>query len=267
MFKFYFKKNFCDGWDNFFFIAISNFITIALAAGSYFAVTFSASINPYVPNLVFIACCAILMMSIFAFGSNAAKLADFGTPTFANYFSTLKYVWKTGLLFGALIGISLLVIRVSILYYLTMFLKDGSKYGLILTAVLCWFVIVCVLALQWFIPLYFLQDDNSFVKCLKKSFIIFFDNAGFTIKVFFVNAVLFIITCMTIGLFPGLNGILISCTNALRLRLYKYDWLEEHPEFLDDRDKRSEVPWDELLAEDKESLGERKFGSFIFPWK
>ena len=70
---------------------------------------------------------------------------------------------------------------------------------------------------------------------------------------------------------PGLNGILLSSTNALRLRLYKYDWIEKmsenDPDFEKNRDKRNEVPWDELLAEDKESLGPRKLSSFLFPWK
>ena len=59
--------------------------------------------------------------------------------------------------------------------------------------------------------------------------------------------------------------------NALRLRLYKYDWIEEmtsqDSDFINSRDKRSEVPWDELLASDKESLGEFKLSRLLFPWK
>ena len=76
---------------------------------------------------------------------------------------------------------------------------------------------------------------------------------------------------MTFLIVPGLNGILLSSTKALRLRLYKYDWIEKmsgtDPEFENNRDKRNEVPWDELLADDKESLGPRKLSSFVFPWK
>ena len=85
------------------------------------------------------------------------------------------------------------------------------------------------------------------------------------------NLVIFAISCVTFLLIPGLNGIVLSSTNALRIRLYKYDWIEKmsetDPEFANDRDKRSEVPWDELLADDMESLGPRKPSSFIFPWK
>ena len=42
---------------------------------------------------------------------------------------------------------------------------------------------------------------------------------------------------------------------------------EEHPEYLEDKEKRASVPWDELIADDKESLGQRKLSSFLCPWK
>jgi hypothetical protein len=48
--------------------------------------------------------------------------------------------------------------------------------------------------------------------------------------------------------------------------LYKYDWLEEHPE-LTTRAEQKKVPWNELLAEDDETVGHRTFKSFFFPWK
>ena len=66
---------------------------------------------------------------------------------------------------------------------------------------------------------------------------------------------------------PGVNGITLAAMNATRLRLYKYDWLDEHPGYINDRDKRANVPWDELIAQDKETLGPRKISSFLFPWK
>ena len=103
-------------------------------------------------------------------------------------------------------------------------------------------------------------------KCLKQCFILFFDTAMFTIGIFFHNIILLLLTVVTFGLVPGINGITVSTTNALRLRLYKYDWLEENDAF-NDIEKRRNIPWDELLEEDKESLGPRKLASFLFPWK
>ena len=61
-------------------------------------------------------------------------------------------------------------------------------------------------------------------------------------------------------------GILIADTNALRVLLYKYDYLEEHPE-LKTRSQRRQIPWNDLLAEDRDILGPRPIRSFLFPWK
>ncbi len=271
MFGFYFKKNFADGWDNFFFLVLSNAVTILLLVGSYFALKAVDSFGPYAFLLAFILCMGILSVSLFAWGANAAKIADFRAPSFGVFFSALKSVWRIGLTFGVMVAVVLILVRFAVAYYLGMYFNDGSLLGLIITAALGWFVFVSAIALQYFIPLYFLQENNGFKKCLKKSFLIFYDNVAFSIELFFVNLLLFILSCVTFMIIPGLNGILLSSTNALRLRLYKYDWIEKmsetDPDFEKNRDKRNEVPWDELLAEDKESLGPRKLSSFIFPWK
>ena len=271
MFKFFIKKNFADGWDNFFFLILTNAIQIILLSGSYFALKFSGSIHPLLPDLVLLPCSALLMTSIFAWGANAAKIADFRAGTFSVYFSAIKSVWKIACLSGVFFGIAFLFIRFAFSYYISLYFTKGSILGLLITAALGWFLFVCLVALQWFVPLYYLQESNGFVKCLKKSFIIFYDNVFFSIGVFFYNLLLAILSCIAFLLIPGINGLLLSSTNALRLRLYKYDWIEkmneENPGFENDRDKRNEVPWDELLAEDKESLGPRKLSSFIFPWK
>ena len=271
MFTFFLKKNFCDGWDNFFFLILSNAMTILLIAGAYFALRAADSIGFYALLLGFVLCSGLLAVLLFACGANMAKIADFRAPSFGVFFSALKIVWKIGFSFGALVSSVLVLVRFAIAYYLGMYFKDENLLGLIITAALGWFVLVSAVALQWFIPLYFLQENNDFKKCLKKSFIIFYDNVIFSIEVFFVNFVLFIISCVTFMILPGLNGILLSSMNALRLRLYKYDWIEKmsetDPNFEKNRDKRNEVPWNELLADDMEALGPRKLSSFIFPWK
>lgn len=271
MFKFFLKKNFCDGWDNFFFLIVSNIIMIALLVGSFLAVRYSAEINPYLPNLAIVLVSGIVMTALFAWGANAAKLADFCSGSFGLFFSAVKSVWKIGFAFGVTVSASLLIARYAISYYIQLYLSSGSYIGLVLTALLGWFVLISMIALQWFIPLYFLQGNNGFKKCLKKSFIIFYDNVAFSVEVFIYNIVLFGLSCVFFMLMPGLCGILLSSTNALRLRLYKYDWIEKmvekEPDFEKDRDRRNEVPWDELIADDKESLGSRNWKSFLFPWK
>ena len=61
-------------------------------------------------------------------------------------------------------------------------------------------------------------------------------------------------------------GLVLSSVNALRLRLYKYDWLDQHPELKGVKTRRN-IPWSALIAEDEESLGPRNFRSFFMPFK
>lgn len=268
MFKFFLKKNFADGWDNLFFIIISNVFSIVLIAGAVFAFKFMANsgINPWLQNLALIGFGGLFGILLFAYGANGAKMANFESPSFGTFFRAFTYVWKIGFLSGALLTLAILVIRMGILYYLSL----GGIF-IILLAFLGWFLLISIMALQWFIPLYFLQEQNGFKKCLKKSFIIFFDNPWFSVGCFIYNVLLSVLSCMIFLLAPGFLGLNLSMTNALRLRLKKYDWLEEMEEkesgFMNNRDKRYNVPWDELIAEDVESLGPRKLGSFLFPWK
>lgn len=271
MFKFFLKKNFADGWDNFFFLIISNLIPIAAIVGTLFLIRHVGMINPILPSFVFILCGGIVMSLIFAWGGNAAKIANFETGSFGHYFISLSHTWIIGFLFGIIVSAAVVFIYTGISFYISSYMTTKNMMGLLFTAVLGWFTLICAVALQWFIPLYFLQAENNFVKCLKKSFIIFFDNPGFSFAVFLYNIVLFVISCITVFIVPGVNGILLSSTNALRLRLYKYDWFEKmeekDPDFVNNRDKREEVPWNELIADDVESLGPRNLASFLFPWK
>jgi len=268
MLGFFFKKNFCDIWDNMFFLILSNIIPVTVIAASYYGIMFASKVNPYLPNLVFILCSGFLMTVLFAWGANARKLADFNTAGWGLFLRSLKSTFFTGFFFGALIAALLLVARNAFsFYFIGMYGHNGNMMGMLFAALIGWFLLVVIMSFQWFVPLYFLQEQNGFMKCLKKSFIIFFDNASFSFVMLLNNCLLLALSIFTFGFIPGLNGITLSNTNALRLRLYKYDWLEEHEEYLNDRDKRNEVPWGELIARDKESLGSRNLGSFLFPWK
>lgn len=266
MFKFFLKKNFCDGWDNLFSILLSNVLIIALLAGFGLLIRIAGSINMLALFGVVVVAAGVLMAVVFAWGAIARKIADFNTPTIALFFRSLKESWKTGLLFGMMLGVFVVFILIALQYYLNMAFS-GKSLGLFFVSVIVFFALICIMAMQWFVPLYFLQETNNFSKCFKKSFIIFFDNAAFSFGMLLYNLFLFLLSFPLFFMLPGINGITLSNMNALRLRLYKYDWLEEHPDYENDRDKRADVPWDDLIADDRESLGERKLLSFIFPWK
>lgn len=258
-----------------FSILLSNLLVISLLAGFAFLVwiagfgflaRLAASIKLLAMFALIILAAGLLMAVVFAWGAIARKIADFNTPSISLFFRSLKESWKTGFLFGLMLGVFVVFVAVALHYYLNMAFS-GKSIGLFFVSLIVFFAFITVMAMQWFVPLYFLQETNTFSKCFKKSFIIFFDNAAFSFGMFLYNLFLFVFSFVLFFMLPGINGITLSNMNALRLRLYKYDWLEEHPDYENDRDKRADVPWDELLADDKESLGERKLLSFIFPWK
>ena len=266
MIKFFLKKNFCDIWDNLFYLILNNIIPVAVIADFWITLKSMPDQSALVSTVVSSAFFCILQWILFAWGANARKIADFNAPSWNLFFKSLKATFLPGTGLGLLISFLYVVTIISVPYYLNVY-SSGNIIGILFVALICWFMLITACALQWFIPLYFLQEENTFFKCLKKSFIIFFDNGMFSFGMLVHNLALLILTILTFGLIPGLNGITLSCMNALRLRLYKYDWLEENPEYYNDKDKRKEVPWDSLIAEDKECLGSRKLSSFLFPWK
>lgn len=274
MFGFFLKKNFCDVWDNMFHLVILNLFLLACTAASVAFVIFSV----YIPGpeeikvlyqiVAFFIACALLGVLVFAEGENAAKIADFGTPKLKDYFLNIVPSIKDGAAFGLFIGILTAVATVSVPFYFRVWIpadgSEGSVIGLVLLMVVFWAVFITVMALQWFLPIRSIMH-NPFIKCLKKCYILFFDNAGFTFALFLSNIVRLIITCFTLGIIPSINGITLANTNALRLRLYKYDWIEVNPGLT--KEQLKQVPWDELLQNDKNTLGPRKLKSFFFPWK
>ena len=92
------------------------------------------------------------------------------------------------------------------------------------------------------------------------------DNTGFSVFMGFYILILMVLSVLPIGFFPSVAGISIAKQNAFRIRMYKYDYLEQHPELKTPRERRK-IPWEELIYEDREALGPRKLRSFLFPWK
>ena len=61
---------------------------------------------------------------------------------------------------------------------------------------------------------------------------------------------------------PGISAVVLWISVGLKLRLYKYDYLEKNPEA-----NRKKIPWDALLVADKDRVGKRTLRGMIFPWK
>jgi len=263
MYGFLLKKSFCDGWDNLLSVIVTNVILLFTLLGSLYLAALSAKLeNTLILVAIFVVACVLISILTFAFGDCAAEIANFNGIGFADYFKAIPGVLKDGSLFGLLVAVVTILSGFAFDYY---FIQMQSLVGVFLGSLILWLDVFLMLSLQWFLPIRSLMH-NDFKKCLKKCFIIFFDNTGFTILVGLHTLLSLAFTVLFIGFLPGFSGILIHNTNALRLRLYKYDYLEEHPELQTKKDRKN-IPWEELIYDDRETLGPRKFRSFLFPWK
>ncbi len=260
MIGFFLKKAFYDGWDNLLQILVLNLLFLVIGVGGVLLAQKTASVAVF--SIAVLVCAGLAECVLLVAASTVlAGVAGYQSFSFKELLQALRETWKHGLLLGAVIAVFSLVVLVTIPYYMAL----GNMVGLIIAIVLFWTVITLVLSFQWFLAIRG-QLEKNFIKCVRKSFLLFFDNPGFSIFLFVYSLVLLALSVVMIFLVPGVMGILLAQNNALRLRLYKYDWLEQHPE-LDYRVARKSVPWSELIAEDEETVGTRSLKSFIFPWK
>jgi len=257
---FFIKKAFFDGWDNLLQILLFNVIIMAVGFGGFFLAGITSRI--VILSLLTLVCTGLLEgVLLLAVSVLMARVADYKSFSFRDLFGAMKDTWKHGMLFALVVVLGCFVFSVTLPYYFGL----GNPFGFALAVLMFWVAVVAVLSLQWFLPIRS-QLDTNFVKCLKKSFIIFFDNPGFSLFMFVYSTILLVLSLVFVMLVPGIAGLILAHNEAFRLRLYKYDWLEKNPE-LDPRTARKSVPWDELLADDEETVGHRSFKSFIFPWK
>lgn len=261
MFGFLLKKSFCDGWDNLFSLVIVNVIALFTGIGLLFLVNLAKDYDVFIYIILFF---AYIIYAIFAlaYGEISAKIADFCGATIVDFFKAVPGVLKDAVLFGALCYALTMLSFISLDYY---FVTAQSLVGYFIGCMIMWIDVLLLLAFQWFVPVRSIMHNN-FRKCIKKCFILFFDNTGFTIALGLYSLFMIALSVVFIGFFPSVAGVVLAHTNALRLRLYKYDYLEEHPELTSKRERRH-IPWEELLYEDKETLGPRKLRSFLMPWK
>ena len=274
MFGFFFKKNLCDVWDNIFYVVIVNFFSLIALSVTAFAMKvefFSKIPEIYrypVLFVTFIAGCILICTIAFAGSENAVAAANFNSPRYGNFFKRILPSFKDGAFSGLFIGLVATVACVSLPFYYRMWRpsdgSNGSPLWLVFMVMIFWFILTTVFAFQWFLPVRAIMKNN-YLKCLKKCYIIFFDNMIFTFWVTFVNFLNTLLTLVTFGLYPGMTGVIFTNVNALRICLYKYDWLEVNPGI--SLEQRKNVPWEDLIAKDRKTLGPRTLKGFIFPWK
>ena len=256
MIGFFIKKSFFDGWDHLFTVMLLNLGFIAAAAiGMVLPGAFGLS-DPAAG--VFIAVSLAAASVWFSTCIYALKdVSDFGSFRLRDLGAHLKHGLLPGLQVGAFAIACYFILSIGLPFYISL----GGIIGALAAGVVFWCSIVLILALQYYIPLR-ARLGGGLRKNLRKSFIVFFDNPGFSLFLFLYGAVNLALSLCLAFLIPGFAGLALAENVALRLRLFKYDWLEEHP-----GESRRAIPWDELLEEDRELVGKRTLKGMFFPWK
>lgn len=256
---FFLKKCLFDGWDNLFKIFLYNFILIAVDAG-LMSLAFALNSPGFFYLLTVL---TIIFTAVYSLGISgvASKISNNKTPEFKDFINSLKETWVQGLALGFLVTILLAIVFWVIPFYYNM----GDMVSRLIGGLLFWLFLVFLLALQWFLPVR-TNMEKRFFRSLKKSFILFIDNPGFTVFMFIYSLVLGAISLIFLTLVPGLGGIVLAQNNAYKLRMYKYDWMEENPDIPPAKARKS-VPWKTLLEKDREIMGRRTLKNLFFPWK
>ncbi|MBN1834814.1 MAG: hypothetical protein JW820_03125 [Spirochaetales bacterium] len=255
MFGFLIKKAFFDMWDNLIRIVILNlgFIVI-FAVLIYFPLLFQS-----VPPLFYLSLgvgMALLFVYSGMVSAMVSTVADYGRPEFRDALMHLKQTYPTSLLFALLNFALAFLFGIAFPVYGQL----RSFLGPLASSFLFWILVFWVLAMQYFFPVQS-RLDKKFFKILKKMFLIFLDNPLFSVGLLLGAVAALAISVFAALLLPGVASILLWWNVALKLRMYKYDYLEEHPE------GRRNIPWDALLVEDRERVGKRTLKGMIFPWK
>jgi len=257
MFGFLIKKSFFDLWDNFLPAILANLggivvIAIPLVLPSVFSAGGAAvSITVLVIG--------VLLTFVYLGGvySLAGTITDYVPPGWQSFTDGITTYPGVTLPFGIVAVVHAILISVAIPVYSAL----GNLVGLLALAFLFWMSVIWFLSAQYILPVRG-RLDSRFGTVLKKSFLLSFDNTLFTIGVGLGAVLIIVVSFFTAFLFPGIVGLAIWHHSALKLRMYKYDYLEEHPE-----ESRKEIPWDVLLYDDRERVGKRTIRGMIFPWK
>ena len=256
MIGFLIKKTFFDMWDNLFTIFALNLGFIAVIA----ILIFFPSL--FFTNSVLFYCASFVSIQlVFIYAGVASRIcrdiSDYKTPQINEVLTYLKGSYFTSFLFALVNTAYLFLLSVALPTYLNL----QSFIGIIAFAFLFWVSVIWVVASEYFYPIQ-ARFGKKFKESIKKMILLFFDNTLFSLGLFLGGMVILVLSAFTAFLVPGITAILLWLNVGLKLRLYKYDHLEQNP----DTDRRS-MPWDILLIDDKDRVGKRTLKGFIFPWK
>lgn len=257
MFGFVIKKSFFDLWDNFLPAVLMNLGFIVLFALPATLPSALAGSGAVVSLAVLVGGIFVLFVYVGGVFGLARAITDHHSIEWSEFLQRLRDTWKAATVLAAITVLHLFLLSIAFPVYSSL----NNMIGLFALAILFWMSVIWWITAPYYLPLR-QRLDTSIAAALKKSFIFTFDNTGFTLGLAFGALVVVAISIFTAFLIPGIAGLAIWYQTAVKLRLYKYDYLQEHPE-----SDRKSIPWDALLFDDRERVGKRTLRNMIFPWK
>jgi hypothetical protein len=261
MTAFLFKKFFFDLWDNLFTTFAINFGFLFILFLAFFLPPLFPPFLAIVGFILFLAMIFFLFVYLCAAAAVLKDISDYRSPNLVDLTANLRGALLPAMVLFAVLALIVFILRFTVPFYLGM----GGLLGPATAFFSCWICLFIVSLIQFYPSVYYRLGMQP-INCLKKCITLFFDNAGFC----FFTLLTTIFFSIFIFSIPGFH--LLYLDEALRLRLLKYDWLElRQTEQGNDKHepgrKRVKIPWDDLLAKEKEKTGDRSLKSFIFPWK
>ena len=256
MILFQIKKAFFDMWDNMLGVFLLNFGYVLIIGGGLY-LPYLLSFNVALSYIGIALSIVVFNLYTGATSMIARDISDYKSLSFKDFFSYFKEVWKSALALSVITIVQVFILVVAFPFYFQM----GGILGVAAMAVIFWVSVVWWISSQFFFPIR-ARLDTSLRKIIKKCFMIFFDNTIFSLVLGVGTIAVFILSGFTAFLLPGLTSILIWHQVGFKLRLLKYDYLEENPEA-----DRKKIPWDALLIDEKDRVGHRTLRGMIFPWK
>lgn len=256
MVGFFVKKVFFDGWDNLFQIAAFNAVHLALFSAF---IVLPAALGSGTLIMIAATLVGVMVISVWQAACVGAmnEAAEYRTPQFRKALSGLK----AALVPGIFTGVVLILVGFSITVGIPFYLMQKNLLGMMAASLLFWISVAAMLTIQYFLPL-MVRRGGGIKANLKASMTLFLDNPGFSFFLFIHSFISLALSLVVAFLAPGLAGIALATTDAVKLRIRKYEWLEANPGA-----NRKKIPWADLLKEDKELVGTRTLKGMIFPWK
>ncbi len=258
MFLFLIKKSFFDAWDNLVVLLLSNFALFLLLMGGFwpFSALVERGLAASWPVLV------LLILVLFTAGGMTSRLmssvAGYRRVAWSDIPVAFTETWKSSLVFAVVLAFFFPVAFFGMTYYSAL----KNVLGLSAMALLFWVSLGVWLTALWFFPVRN-QLGGKWLVVLKKSALLMLDNPGFSLFTGLVMVpLMMILWLLTAFVAFGPAGIQLYMEVALRLLMFKYNWLEEHSGA-----RKRDVPWEELLLDEKERVGKRTLKGMIFPWK